>query len=218
MRLQRLLEHRRAPVLIAGSACLLMLPAPRVGFVADDWFQRIVLQHLGGWTDAVPMRDLYAFFPGETAGWRLDPESAWWIDPASIHIRFGRPLTALTHVLDYALWPDSPFLQHLHSLLWLALGVWLEATLFRGLLAPAAPGMAGILYAVDESHATVAGWLSNRSSLLCLAFGVAALRAHLAWRRTVIVVTWSSRCRLSRWGSGAGRRRWRQRPTSSPGR
>jgi hypothetical protein len=51
------------------------------------------------------------------AGRRLLP---WWSDP-TIHIDFARPLTALTHVLDYALWPGTPALRHLHSLLWFAL-------------------------------------------------------------------------------------------------
>ncbi len=182
-RLRRWLEDRRAPLLLAGLASLLMMPALFVGFIADDWFHRIVLLRLGGWTDARPLRDLYAFFPAEEGGWRLDPETAWWTE-ASTRIRFGRPLSAFTHVLDDALWPDSPFLQHLHSLVWLALGVWIVAMLYRGVLAPGAAGLAGLLFAVEQSHVVVAGWLANRSALLCLVFGVAALRAHLVWRRT----------------------------------
>jgi len=170
--------------LATSVAFVLMLPALWVGFVADDYFHRIVLLRLGGWTEAVAVRDLYAFIPKGASGWKLDLGAAWWTD-SSMHIRFGRPLTALTHALDYRLWPDAPGLHHLQSLLWFALGVGLTATLYRRVHASAAvAGMAALLFAVQGSHSVVAAWLANRSTLLCLAFGVAALIEHLAWRRT----------------------------------
>ena len=33
---------------------------------------------------------------------------------------FFRPLSALTHYVDYTLWPDEPLLIRIHSLLWSA--------------------------------------------------------------------------------------------------
>jgi hypothetical protein len=101
-----------------------------------------------------------------------------------LHIALFRPLTALTHVLDYALWPDAFALQHAHSLLWMGLGVGLVAALYRTLHAPAMAGLAGLLFAVADSHAIPAGWLANRNALLCLVCGVLTVACHLRWRRT----------------------------------
>lgn len=44
--------------------------------------------------------------------------------------------------------------------------------------------MAGLLFAVADSHAMAAGWLAGRNGLLCLVCGLAALHQHLSWRRT----------------------------------
>ena len=33
--------------------------------------------------------------------------TGWWTDP-NLVMAYFRPVTVLTHVVDYALWPDSP--------------------------------------------------------------------------------------------------------------
>jgi len=43
--------------------------------------------------------------------------------------------------------------------------------------------MAGLLFAVADSHATAAGWLANRNGLLSLVCGLGVLHLHLSWRR-----------------------------------
>ncbi len=60
----------------------------------------------------------------------------WWTRK-EVKATFCRYLTILTHLLDYRLWPDSPFLMHLHSLAWFAGCVGLAAIFYRRLLLPA---------------------------------------------------------------------------------
>jgi hypothetical protein len=184
-RLVGLLTAPRAPLAAALLAFVLVSRVLRAGLIADDYFHRMVLLHRGAWVDGSPVRELFGFVPTRLAAWMRDVGYVpWWADPA-IHIDLARPLTALTHVLDYALWPDRPALQHLHSLLWYALGVGLVAGLFRRLHGPGtAAGMAGLLFAVEEAHVVSAGWIANRNALLCLVFGVVCLLLHLEWRRS----------------------------------
>jgi hypothetical protein len=185
-RFRRLLEGRRVPLAAVASAFLLASPALRAGLIADDYFHRMILLHRGVWgRDSSPVRDLFGFVPTRRAGWMQDVGYVpWWADPA-IHIDLGRPLTALTHVLDYALWPDAPGVQHLHSLLWFALGVGLVAVLYRRVHGRGAvAGMAALLFAVEDAHVVSAGWIANRNALLCLACGIATLLLHLEWRRS----------------------------------
>jgi hypothetical protein len=185
-RFRRLLEGRHVPLTAAALAFVLASPALRAGLIADDYFHRMILLHRGAWGhDSSPVRELFGFVPTRLAGWMRDVGYVpWWADPA-IHIDLGRPLTALTHVLDYALWPDTPALQHLHSLLWFALGVGLVAVLYRKLHGPGAvAGMAALLFAVEDAHVVSAGWIANRNALLCLACGIVLLLLHLEWRRT----------------------------------
>ena len=109
----------------------------------------------------------------------------WWSDPA-VHISLFRPITALTHMLDYTLWPDNFVLQHLHSLGWFFAGVLLVACLYRTVpgMSMAAAGLAGLFFAVEDAHAFPAGWLANRNALLCLVSGATTLIVHIRWRFT----------------------------------
>ena len=185
-RIQSVLEHRRAPLFVALLAFVLMLPALRTGMVGDDYFHRMVLLRLGEWGAAADrMWDLFSFAPTRLIGWMLNAGYLpWWTDPG-INISLARPLTALTHILDYELWPNAPALQHLQSLLWFALGVWLVASLYRKIHASAAvAGMAALLFAAEDAHSMPAGWLANRNALLCLVFGVGMLHMHVSWCRT----------------------------------
>jgi len=184
-RLQVLAGHRRAPIFLALLALLLALPALGGGFMMDDYFHLNVLRHQGEWAAADPLRDLFAFIPADHAAWMRDSGMPpWWSSP-TVDIHFARPLTALTHMLDHALWPDSPALQHLQSLLWFALAVGLAASFYRRIFSsPAVACMAALLFAVSDTHAGAAGWLSGRNGLLCLVFGLGTMHLHLSWRRT----------------------------------
>jgi len=107
----------------------------------------------------------------------------WWALPGG-QVAFWRPLAALTHWLDFALWPANPALMHLQSLLWLGLLVAAAASLYRRLSAgAAAASLAGLLYAIDHTHGFAASWISNRNILIAALFGALALAAHVRWRR-----------------------------------
>lgn len=169
-------------------ACLLAAPALRAGLLADDYFHRTILLHRGEVASFLhPVTDLFTFVKqGASADvMRELGYLPWWSDPA-IHIALFRPLTALTHMLDYALWQDNFVLQHLQSLGWFFAGVVLVVSLYRmvpGMSMPAA-GLAGLLFAVADTHAFPAGWLANRNALLCLVAATTALILHIRWRLT----------------------------------
>lgn len=113
----------------------------------------------------------------------------WWSDP---HHRnaFFRPLSSLSHVLDFRLVPDAPWLMHLHSILWwvaLVLGV---AHIYgridpvpegqRGAMTRAA-ALAVLLFAIDDAHGMTVAWLANRNALIAATLALPALGAHHRW-------------------------------------
>ncbi len=183
---RRLLSVDRLPVALALFAVFPTLPALGAGLVADDYFQRMVLLHLGPLGAAAdPIADLFAFAPARLHGWMSDQGLlGWWADPA-LHVSLARPLTALTHVLDYRLWPDAFVLQHAHSLAWFALAVGLVAALYRRVHGPGlVAAVAGLLFACEDAHAMSAGWLASRNALLGLAFGTVLVHQHVTWRES----------------------------------
>lgn len=185
------LRHFAHPRIFAVAVALgTLLAAPSVGphLVLDDF---ILLIGARGHPviDGLPAHglDLFSFTTGRPAdNFALMDEALmlpWWTDP-EIRVAFFRPIAALTHQLDVALWPDSPTLMHLHSLGWLALSLALVAAVYaRFETVPWIAGLATVLYAIDDARGPTVAWLSNRNALLAVVLGCAALLAHDRARR-----------------------------------
>lgn len=194
-RLAALAGHRRLPLIAGLLAVVLTLPSLSYGLLADDWIHRAKLQ----WDPALtrmedPIAELFVFFDGSHAEYVEASELGalpWWV-PEGLKAAFWRPLAARTHQLDYALWPEAFWLMHLHTLLWFGLCVGLVALAYRRLggmdgagsgAAAVTAGLAGLLFAIEDSHAMAASWIANRNASMAVAFGVLALLAHDRWRR-----------------------------------
>lgn len=183
--LLRLLDHSRLLWIAVGLAVALALPSLFVGAAGDDWAHRAVMGGHPPFTDVDPVLYLFRFLgPGaineNLASGGLLP---WWADP-DVRAAFFRPVSALTHLLDHALWPNSDVLQHLHSLLWAGLMVGCAGLLTRALSgAPRVASLALLLFAVEDAHAVPLSWLANRNALLTTVFSVLAVLAYVRWRK-----------------------------------
>ena len=185
---RKLLEHRWLPFFAAIMAATLASSCLENGFLLDDYFHRAIMlgsdrlgDSLGG------PQEMFRFLPG-------DPEQTheamdtgflpWWTYPG-IKAEFLQFLTVQTHVLDYALWPDSPRLMHFHSLVWLAVLTFMVGLFYRRILGPTwVAGLATLLFAVEDAHALPAGWICNRNTLLAATFGMSCVLAHDSWARS----------------------------------
>jgi hypothetical protein len=183
-RAARWLASPRLPTLSVVIACLLALPALRVGLAADDLWHRATLRHDTSW---IPTRggplDLFRFADGtveENLNLLERGFLPWWTLPG-LRMVFFRPLSSLTHAVDYALWPSSPVAMHAHSIAWYAVVVVLAGWLYRrwlGPISPLAAGIATLFYAIDPPHGLPIGWLANRNALVAAAFGFGGLLLH----------------------------------------
>lgn len=183
-----LLSHPRFPFLAAALAVALCAPSLCFGFIIDDWVHRLILKDgLNILGQSVSPFGLFTFADGDPAPVRATMDYGvmpWWT-LETVRLSFWRPVTVLTHMLDYALWPDSPFRMHVHSLLWLAACVLAAGRLYRTVFgATAIAGLATLLFAVEDAHAMPAGWIANRNELIALCFGLIAIHAHIRWRAT----------------------------------
>jgi hypothetical protein len=165
---------------------LLTLPALWNGLALDDlWHRRVLVEGVGFSGERAHPLDLFSFFPNEPALYaRLLEEGIWpWWGSHSVHVEFFRPLSALTHALDYAIWPERPALMHLHSMIWYAALVVAVAALLWRMLPPRAAALAAVLYAVCDANAMAASWLASRNALLATLLAVLAIHAHDRARR-----------------------------------
>jgi len=172
---------------VALLAIVLTSGSLRVGWVMDDYFQRLAV--LGSpnlsWFYSTPM-EMFCFFDGDPQRNHRAMDIGifpWWTFDR-IKACFWRPLTVLTHWLDYRFWPDVAVLMHAHSLVWFGVMVFVAGLLYRRIMgAGAAAGLAVLLYAIDDAHAMSAAWLSARNALLAGCFGITAMIFHDRWRR-----------------------------------
>ena len=171
-------------VLVTGA--LLVLTGLRVGFILDDYFQLAVLGNpqatqssLSLWSWASESQRPLSRDPVQ-GGWL-----PWWTSP-DFRINFFRPLPSLLHLLDYRLYGLDVRGWRITTLaVWLLL-LWAVLRLYKELAGQAAGVilLAGLFFAVDESHAWSTVWLAARHSLIAALFVVAAAGSYIKYRRS----------------------------------
>ncbi len=176
-KIRRALASRRVPWFAVAVGVLLCLPAIGSGFQPEDREHQAAIA-IGAAPFGTPGNPAWGNYLAKDAG--LLP----WIASLDWQLTFSRPLSVVTHWVDYKLWPESSALMHAQSLLWYALLIYLGALLFRRTLPSAAvAGLATLLYAVEDAHGISVGWLAGRNTLLAATFGVGAILLHDIWRR-----------------------------------
>ncbi len=172
---------------LALLAVLACAPALELGWVADDLVHQMSILGVDEYPQAKrsPL-DLFRFASGEPEENRLAIDAGfwpWW-SAADLRLKFLRPVSGLTHGIDYALWPRSPMLMHAHSLLWLAVAVVAATRLYRRLLpSPALAGLAALFFALDDAHGMAATWVANRNAAVAVVFVLLALLSYDRLRR-----------------------------------
>ncbi|MBN1655147.1 MAG: hypothetical protein JXA30_15370 [Deltaproteobacteria bacterium] len=171
---------------------LVAVPALSVDMAADDYkfrdyFLSAQKEHLSWYQTRNPpwyLTGVMADGDAETTKFlRYHSILPWWTWP-NMRVAFARLLPFLTWVLDYALWPNTIWLMHLHSLLWYGIACLLAGLFFRRFCSdPSLALLMALLYSVDDMHALPIGWISNRGGLIATCFACLALLAHHRWRR-----------------------------------
>lgn len=183
-RLWSALARPRATWAIIALATLLVAPSIATGFWLDDYVLAIK-SRASSPIPALPTDPLwlFTFTTGDpTRNQALIDEGVmlpWWSDLRHLNA-FFRPLTSLTHVFDFRVWPSSAAMMHLHSLLWYALALLVLSRVYRA-LEPDAPRLAGLallLFAWDEAHGATVGWIANRNAVIAVALALPALITH----------------------------------------
>jgi len=198
---KRFLEHRHLPAILAIGAILMMLPALKLGLIADDLPQRMIelrpdqLPPRMNETGMVPPDSgSFSTVLFELFGLNRNPQSLalmknygvvpWWT-PDDLKCSLCRPVAALTHWLDYRLFPDSPALMHAHNIAWFAAVIFLVTVVYRKLMGASwAAGLAALLFLLDSNTYFPAAFVANRGYFLALFFSLLCLYAHHQWRST----------------------------------
>lgn len=160
--------------LLAVLACL---PALANGIELDDVFHAA----RAGQPDF--LRAAFTFFgDGSPPPHVPATDLPWWTEPG-LQLDLLRPVAALTHALDYRLFPHAPWLMHLHSLLWYGLLVFLLQRTLRatGIDGPRA-ALAALVFGLSQAHAMNVGWLAARNSLIAATFVTGTLLLHHRFR------------------------------------
>ncbi|MGE5293662.1 MAG: hypothetical protein ACM3VT_02415 [Solirubrobacterales bacterium] len=200
---RRLLQSPSTPWVLSLIAVLVSLPALDDGFLNDDFMHYSIL---AGPSDAVnrlaerglaPQRSGQLGYALSHTFVAVQPQEnlqplrnygalPWWTYDG-FRVAFWRPVASFTQWLDYRLFPQSPALMHLHSILWFAVAMLGIAFLYRRIASFEGAlwlgGLAALMYLLDDNGYFPALWIANRNLLISLFFGAMAVLAHDRWRR-----------------------------------
>ncbi len=181
----KLMESRLWAIVLPVVAVGLLLVATAVFEpVRDDYFHRQLLT--ADMSAPHAAQSLFSFSRSldDFATLKRDGYVPWWVSD-QLQLNFWRPLAALTHWIDYQLWPDSWVAMHLQNIFW-----FMVSCLLFGLLVDQLGGrglvlwLAMLIYAFDPNHFVAIGWIANRNILIATCFGLAALLALQRWNQS----------------------------------
>lgn len=173
--------------LILFATFILCIPAMFTGFMGDDYLHYALLNAdlPIAKPDDLSLFGLFSFINGDPERNRLLMDYSlipWWTY-SELKYAFWRPLSEVSHWLDYQLWPNQPWLMHLHNIAWYMGALLLITKLYRRFQpTEGAALLALFLYALDSTHGFTISWISNRNALLALTFGLLTLYFHARWR------------------------------------
>jgi hypothetical protein len=102
----------------------------------------------------------------------------WWTYPGYL-VSFFRPLSALTHVVDGWLWPQSPVMAHVQSIAWYLALLALVCSVYSRLVQPAwLAGLSFLIFVLDDTHADTISWIANRHAVVAAVLGLLAFHIH----------------------------------------
>jgi hypothetical protein len=163
---------------------LLTAPSFFTGYFADDHFYR---QHSIDKTifNQRPVWDYFNFVStdAETARFRERGILPWWT-PDAFRLHFFRPITSVVHAFLFNSFGEAPWILHIGLALLYALLIFLCAKLLTRFSSnPVALGIGTLLFAIDDSHAYSAGWISAYNTMLGCIVGLSAILLYDRWRR-----------------------------------
>ena len=172
-------------VIVLIVAILLYAPFLFSGFFQDDYGFRLQFSPDVYEKHNIPeevmriMRNsplnLYGFSWDSSARFSFEQDKGfapWWASD-QIKTNFFRPLSSLTLAFDFSLWPDTPLLMHIHSLLWFCLLIVLAYQLYRSVSGSAVvAGISILLLVMDDVFSGPVGWISNRHAVVAMVFSV----------------------------------------------
>jgi hypothetical protein len=174
------LERPHADRVVLWLGFVLLLPSLDTGLAADDYLHTIMLDR----PSAIPAferapLDIFRFCDPRFAPALLSEGLfSWWDDPQT-KLAFLRPITAITHVFDHALFRNVGWFMHLHSALWALLLLFGVRALYRDLISDKLiANLAFALYALDDARGWLVSWVAARNAAVATAISVWTLVAH----------------------------------------
>ena len=169
-------------VVVLIVAILLYIPFLFSGFFQDDYGFRLNFSPDIYEKYNIPAEvmqngplNLYGFSLDSSARFSIGQDKGfapWWASD-QIKTNFFRPLSSLTLAFDFSLWPDTPLLMHIHSLLWFCLLIVLTYQLYRSVSGSAVvAGISILLFVMDDVLSGPVGWISNRHAVVAMVFSV----------------------------------------------
>ena len=182
-----LIERPQFTLKVMIFTAVLCLPALFCDIFADDYWHYATLNHSLPLehTEDASLFNLFSFANGDPAYTKSMTEIGMtpWRIYDGYKIMFWRPLTELTHWLDYTFWPQRGGFMHLQNIMWYLFLIAGLSLLYRSTMnSRLTIGIALLAYAIDSAHGSNVAWIAGRNGIIATFFGIMALVAHIRYR------------------------------------
>jgi hypothetical protein len=178
-----LAEPRLRLALLLLATGMFYLPAVAGGYMTDDLFHLMAFEQL----PEAFTRELNVFSlvqsPEQVSLFKRYGIVPWWTSDG-MRIDFWRPLSSITHFVDYQLFGRNAEAAHLVSIAWYVACVTLVHRVlsrFRGARANVVL-LATAIFAFDDGHVVAVQWIANRNEIIAAVFVLLSFLSYLRVR------------------------------------
>lgn len=162
-------------MVLAGA--VLHAPSLGWGFLYDDYIHQFVIRVAGTYRPVNPL-NLYDFASDSTRDELREHGLIPWWTSDDLRVRYFRPVTSLSILVDSAVYGDWAPGYHATSILLFAAFLFLAFRLYLALGAPVGAARWGLTFlALDDVHALPVGWIAARATLMGALFVTVTLLA-----------------------------------------
>ncbi len=184
---------RQRVAVCLGVGLLLFLPTLNSGFYLDDfWHQALLDASMPGLTPRAfdISRELWSWdttLPGSAYLQEGSPYKLTWFADPDLEVRFFRPLSAWTLLLNHRIFGRAPYSYHAVNLaIWLLLAATvleLHRRLLPARISRPALLLSGLFFVLADVHSYNVSWISARHGLLDTLFSLLSLLLYDRYRQ-----------------------------------
>ena len=178
---------RISAIVIIGFGLLIALPGVFSGMFSDDYWHYYRIHETQAQENHSPLTpfNLFSLFQENKRQFAMDAGNIPWWTANNLKMVLYRPLSEITHYIDYTLFDTRTIPMHIHSMLWYSILLWLAFKFYLNIVSSHKVALLALaIFAAGPFHLFSVTWLANRNAIMAATFSLLCINLYNQYSNT----------------------------------